>query len=944
MDHGHEPRSLRLITEHRLGLGGAAAVIVAAIAGTLAAASPVMSPPSHAIEQSAQWGDSFDHVVITAEHSVLVDPAARHASDRVAAASRDRELAGSIRAVDGVQQVSIVAPGTYAVATAGDRADLLAVPGVEGLIDDLLLTMQDDPLQNQQWALANSGAPEQSAGLAGVAGADAHVVPAWAASTGAGSVVAVIDSGVQLDHPDLAGRLWTNPTEVCGNSSDDDANGYVDDCRGWDFGMNDADPNFDVGSSGFDHGTHVAGIIAAGRNGVGVVGVAPDAQVMVLKASIASTGALPMSSIVGALDYAVVEGADVVNMSLGTSPGTARSAVAALETAVQYAVAQGLTVVAAAGNSGVDTSSALVFPAAFSLYYDGVVAVGSTTNTDVRSSFSNFGTPVNIYAPGSVILSTVGSSGYGYKSGTSMATPMVAGAAAAMRSLAPTLAPGVVRTRLVATARPLSWGAPMLDVAAAVEATPPVAAPGGAVVVYEGADTLQADVVGTIAVRITAPTLPVGVVAAKVSLATLDGSTVYAVDGLAAGVGTAAGVTNRVSAVDGSLPSVPLAADTLQAAGVWRFTVAAAIPVGSYALVTDLVDAVDAPVGGSFVGFLQVSTTPTTPTTTIAGATTTVAGAGTTLVGSTTTGAGATTTVAAPSTTAAAGVTTTVAAATTIVGATTTTVKATTTTAPAGVTTTVAVPSTTAAAGVTTTVAAATTIVGATTTTVKATTTTAAGATTTVAAATTTVASPTTTAGGAVTTTPTPSTVVAGAYRVDSMSPRLGSTAGGTAITISGAFPNAVPVYVWFGTTAVAPATVSGSGTTLTLASPQVLTAGVVDITVRFTTSQSYALVFAKAYTYSDSVSASPTTTTTAAGVATTVAAVATTVKAVTTTVASAPTTTAAGAATTTTVAAKVRGTLRLRAVPGTGALSRLSSLTWPITACAASSCPASTI
>ncbi len=938
MDRENPTRSLRSITEHRLGLVGAAAVVVAAVAGTLAAASPVSSPTSSTTAQAAQWGDPFDHVVLMADGSVIVDPEALRGGDRADIADRDRALAASIRAVEGVQQVAVVAPGTYAVATAGERTDLLAVPGIEGLIDDLLLSTQDDPLQNQQWAIANTGAPEQSAGLAGTAGADAHVVPAWTTATGAGSVVAVIDSGVQLDHPDLAGRLWSNSADLCGNGADDDSNGYIDDCAGWDFGMNDADPSFDAGSSGFDHGTHVAGIVAAGRNAVGVVGVAPDATVMALKASIASTGALPMSSIIGAIDYAVAEGADVLNMSFGTLPGTARASVSALETAVQYAVSQGVAVVAAAGNSGVDTSSALVFPAAFSLDYPGVVTVGSTTNTDVRSSFSNFGTPVNLYAPGSVILSTIGSGGHGYKSGTSMAAPMVAGAVAAMLSLDPTLTPAAIRTQLLATARPLSWGAPMLDVAAAVGATPPVASPGSSQVVYEGADMLQAGVLGTIGVRVTAPTLPASVVGAKVSLATLDGGAVYAVDGLAVGVGTAAGVTNRVSATDGSLPSVPLAADTLQSTGVWRFTLAAAIPIGSYALVTDLVDASGAAVGGSFVGFLQVSNTPAAAPTT-----TTVGSPVSTVAGATTTIAGATTLVAAPSTTAAAGATTTSAGVPTTVAATTTTVKATTTTV-AGATTTVAAPSTTAAAGATTTSAGVSTTVAATTTTVKATTTTVAGATTTVGAPSTTAAAgatTTTSVGGAVTTTPTPSTVVAGPYRVDSMTPRTGPTAGGTAITISGAFPTSVPVYVWFGPSAVAPAVVSGSGSTLTLTSPQVLTAGVVDITVRFTTSQSYALVYAKAYTYADGVIVAPTTTI-AGGATTLPAATTTTVKAATTTTGAPTTTSAAG--TTTTVAAKVRSTVRLQPLPATGSLSKLNPLTWPVTACSASSCPASTI
>jgi hypothetical protein len=203
-------------------------------------------------------------------------------------------------------------------------------------------------------------------------------------------------------------------------------------------------------------------------------------------------------------------------------------------------------------------------------------------------------------------------------------------------------------------------------------------------------------------------------------------------------------------------------------------------------------------------------------------------------------------------------------------------------------------------------------------------------ATTTVRAATTT-AAPTTTTGVVATTTPTPSTVVVGSYRIDSMSPRAGSTAGGATITVNGAFPTSVPVYVWFGSTAVAPATVSGSGSSLTVSLPQALTPGVVDVTVRFTTSQSYALVYTRAFTYTDPSAVVPTTV---AGTTTTVR--------VTTTLLGATTTTRA--ATSTTVAVRTRGTVRLRPVPPASSASRLIPANWPPVACTASSCPATSL
>jgi hypothetical protein len=168
------------------------------------------------------------------------------------------------------------------------------------------------------------------------------------------------------------------------------------------------------------------------------------------------------------------------------------------------------------------------------------------------------------------------------------------------------------------------------------------------------------------------------------------------------------------------------------------------------------------------------------------------------------------------------------------------------------------------------------------------------------------------------------------------MSPRAGSIAGGATITVNGAFPTSVPVYVWFGSTAVAPATVSGSGASLTVTLPQALTPGVVDVTVRFTTSQSYALVYSRAFTYTDPSAVVPTIA------PTTVVATTTTVRAATTLPGA--TTTTAGPTTSTTVAVRTRGTVRLRPVPPASSASRLIPANWPPAACTASSCPATSL
>ncbi len=929
-------RPSRVHTEHRLGLVGAAALVAVTVVGALAAASPAASPTverpqADALTAQVEWTDGFDHVVVTRDQRGEPSPDQPAPDEPVPDVPEpDEVVADQLRSVEGVQRVTVVAPGTFAVATAGDREALLSVPGVVDVVDDLMLSTMDDPVQGQQWALLNTGDPSQSAGLTGVAGADANVVPAWGTATGAGVVVAVVDTGVSTSHPDLAGQRWVNAAETCDNGVDDDGNSFVDDCAGWDFGMDDADPNFDAASASYDHGTHVAGIIAAGLNGVGVVGVAPGAKVMAVKASVSPSGGLPSSAVLGAVRYAVDNGADIINMSFGTPVGTTRASAAVLEAAVQYAVDHGVLVVAAAGNAGADISSAYVFPAAFSLFYPGVVTVGSTTNADERSSFSNYGTPVNLYAPGSYLMSTIGTGGYGYKSGTSMATPMVAGGAAVVLSLDPSLTPADVQSALIGSARTLGWGAPMLDVAAAVGVAPPTGPPAVPQVVYEGADAMRANTASTVGVRVSASSLPAGVTGARLSLVTLDGGSIYAVEGLAADLTTTAGTTSAVSGLDGSLPAVSLGAATAVSATEWFFTVRASLPAGSYGLVTDFVDDAGVASGSSLVGYLQVNAAASGTTTTVAGATTTTAGVATTVGGVVTTVPAAATTTAGAATTVG-GVVTTVPAA-----ATTTTVRAATTTV-GGVVTTVPAATTTVRAATTTVGGVVTTVPAAATTTVRAATTTVGGVVTTVPAAATTVRAATTTAaptttGVVVTTTPTPSTVVVGSYRIDSMSPRAGSIAGGATITVNGAFPTSVPVYVWFGSTAVAPATVSGSGASLTVSLPQALTPGVVDVTVRFTTSQSYALVYTRAFTYTDPSAVVPTT----------VAGTTTTVRATTTTLPGATTTTRA--ATSTTVAVRTRGAVRLRPVPPTSSASRLIPANWPPVACAASSCPATSL
>jgi subtilisin family serine protease len=234
--------------------------------------------------------------------------------------------------------------------------------------------------------------------------------------TGQGVTVAVIDTGFDLDHPDLAGVFWQNSGETsCSNGVDDDSNGFIDDCFGWDFGDKDNDPNPDPG---LFHGTHVTGIIAARQNGEGVVGVAPDVSIMALK-GFRGLGA-SLSDTLSAIDYAVNNGAQVITMSLGGNvPCNEDSSIAK---AIENAVNAGVFVVVASGNTGPGP----VTPASCQFSF----TVGATDNTRTLAGFSSYWQDmVDVVAPGSEIKST-SIDEYANLSGTSMAAPHVSGLAA----------------------------------------------------------------------------------------------------------------------------------------------------------------------------------------------------------------------------------------------------------------------------------------------------------------------------------------------------------------------------------------------------------------------------------------------------------------------------------------------------------------------------------
>ncbi len=262
---------------------------------------------------------------------------------------------------------------------------------------------------------------------------------AWGSSTGSQSVVvAVIDTGVDYTHPDLAQNMWVNPGEIAGNGKDDDANGYIDDIYGVNVLSNTGNP-YDDNS----HGTHVSGTIGAvGNNGLGVAGVNWQVRIMGVKFLSAGGGGTLYGAVAG-INYAVANGAQVINASWGGG-GFSQ----ALYNSINTARSAGVLFVAAAGNSGLDNDLYPNYPAAYDL--DNIISVAATGQNDSLASFSNYGlVSTDIAAPGVSILSTVPGGGYASYSGTSMATPHVAGVAALVKAANSSLTYSQLRARIL---------------------------------------------------------------------------------------------------------------------------------------------------------------------------------------------------------------------------------------------------------------------------------------------------------------------------------------------------------------------------------------------------------------------------------------------------------------------------------------------------------------
>jgi len=346
-------------------------------------------------------------------------------------------------------------------------AEYAAVPGVEYVEPEYIAELHDisnDVYLPHQWGLNNEGQghyfiisnpgyeDDKMVIVNGLAGADINAAGVFADPPGntVTSVLAIIDTGVDTDHPDLADKIWHNPREIADNGIDDDNNGYVDDVVGWDFSPSDESYTIDDEDNDptdyFGHGTHCAGIAAAvGDNGIGVIGVSPHTKIMTVKIFPAAL----TSKMARAIIYAADNGADIISLSWGLPY---RSYL--VEEACAYAYEKGVILCTSTGNGGGEDYN---YPAAF----ETTISVGATNDSDFVTDFSSYGDHIDVCAPGWSIMSLRADStdmysdeepyvhivgeNYYLSSGTSMSCPTAAAVAAYLRSVSPGLIPEKAR-------------------------------------------------------------------------------------------------------------------------------------------------------------------------------------------------------------------------------------------------------------------------------------------------------------------------------------------------------------------------------------------------------------------------------------------------------------------------------------------------------------------
>ena len=318
-------------------------------------------------------------------------------------------------------------------------------PDVEYAEPNYILTLDsaappvNDIYFGQQWALRNSGQFASGKMAADIKAPEVWALDSWDLGRSSNVIIAVLDSGIDYNHPDLSPKIWMNPGEIANNGIDEDLNGKVDDWRGWNFVDNNNDPLDDLG-----HGTHISGIIGAARNNVtGISGMLGNVSIMPLKIGSATENAT-VAIETAAIQYAVSKGAKVINASYHIN-GFSNAEADAIKNS-------GILFVNAAGNEAANLDFAPIYPQNYNL--SNKIVVAATDQTDSLATFSNFGpNSVHVAAPGVYIISTVPeagvtgsfrslctnsfSAGYDFCMGTSMATPHVAALAGMLYSFYP---------------------------------------------------------------------------------------------------------------------------------------------------------------------------------------------------------------------------------------------------------------------------------------------------------------------------------------------------------------------------------------------------------------------------------------------------------------------------------------------------------------------------
>ncbi len=306
----------------------------------------------------------------------------------------------------------------------------------------------NDPDFNQLWGMNNVGQAD-SAGQIGTPGADIRILPLWQQGiTGSKNVVvAVIDTGIDWNHPDLAANIYTNPGEageLATNGKDDDGNGFIDDVHGWDFSANDNQPMDDN-----MHGSHCAGTIGGvGNNGVGVTGVNWNVSMMPVK-FLTKEGGGTLASAIESINYARKMKVNLMSNSWGGGSFSQQ-----LLDAIKATRDAGILFVAAAGNEANNNDRNASYPASYDL--ENIISVAATDNKDQLARFSNFGgKTVHVAAPGVKVYSTTPDGKYASVSGTSMACPHVSGIAALLLSVHPEWTFTEIKNRLIQTSDPV---------------------------------------------------------------------------------------------------------------------------------------------------------------------------------------------------------------------------------------------------------------------------------------------------------------------------------------------------------------------------------------------------------------------------------------------------------------------------------------------------------